>query len=639
MSGIAGIINLDGAPVDPQLLWRMTGSMTRQGPDEQHIWIDGDVGFGHTLLHTTFEAETEKQPLTLNGEIWLTADARVDGRVELISALETKLDRDVRVPLLSSRTGPCRSPNDAELILFAYEAWGEDCVKHLIGDFAFAIWDKPKRRLFCARDHLGVRQFFYFRGTRSLVFSNSLECLRLHPFVSDNLNDDAIADFLLFGLNQNPTTTVFADIRRLPRAHSLTVSPEHQETREYWTPHAGTIRFKSDNEYLETFNDLLKSAVDDRLRASRVSISMSGGMDSSAVAATALQSLKASSAPFDLRAFCITYSGFPDRECEYAGVVAQALGIPLEFLEGDAINTEDSRGDHAYIRPEPFQIEPFYAVSKELLVRMSDHGRVALTGWDGDTIVNESPKYRYALLLKKFRLVRLATEMAHYVIWSRRPPPIGVRTSLKRLIGRYPPKPPFPVWLNPNLADRLNIAERWQRATAEPQLFYTTRPNAFRILSSPSWAALLERYDGGVTSLPLEVRHPLVDVRVVEYALNLPIIPWVIDKWILRAATKGVLPEAVRNRPKTPLAVEPALGLARSEKFKQVDEFNPTAATLAYIDRQAIPKIAAESDANKLWMNARPFVLNQWLLHSLPIDRSPVTENKNDCQIQTRKFG
>ena len=638
MSGITGIVNLDGAPVDPQLLWRMTGSMTHRGPDDQQVWIDSNVGFGHTMLRTTFEAETEKQPLTLNGEIWLVADARIDGRAELISALEARLNRDLRIPVLAS--GPFRSPNDAELILFAYEAWGEDCVKHLIGDFVFAIWDKEKRRLFCARDHLGVRQLFYVKNNQSLVFSNTLHTLRLHPLVSDKLNDDAIADFLLFGINQDQTTTVFADIRRLPKAHSLTLSSKDLKTTEYWTLRSNIIRFKADNEYVEAFKDLLKSAVNDRLRAGRVSISMSGGMDSSALAATALHCLQDSSTPFDLRAFCVAYDGlFPDREREYAGMVAKALGIPLEYLEGDVINSNDSRGSNAYIRPEPFQIDPFYAVGDVMLSRMAAHGRVALTGWDGDTILSESPKYSYALLLKKLRLFRLAVELARYVAWRHSPPPIGIKTTLKRLTGRYPPKPPFPTWLNPDFADRSNIVERWQRATAEPRLFYTTRPNAFRILSSPNWSALLGRYDSGVTSLPLEVRHPLVDVRMVEYALNLPVIPWVIDKWILRAAMKGVLPEEVCKRPKTPLAGEPAIGLARSEKFKQVDEFHPTAATLAYIDRRAIPKIAAETDSNQLWMNARPFVLNQWLLHSLPIDRSPFTENKNDYQIQNRKIG
>jgi asparagine synthase (glutamine-hydrolysing) len=409
---------------------------------------------------------------------------------------------------------------------------------------------------------------------------------------------------------------------------------------EYWTPEGGSIRFKTSEQYVEAFKEILKAAVDDRLRTARVALSMSGGMDSSAVAATALQILKNSSAPFDLRAFCVTYDRlFPDREREYAGYVAGALRIPLEYLEGDGINANDWRGTTAYLRPEPFHVDPFYAVGDALLGRMSAQGRVALTGWDGDTLMTESPKYVYAVLLKEFRLVRLAVEMIRYVTFRHKLPPIGVKTGWKRLMRRYPPKSALPVWLNRDFSSRLNLIERWKRATSEPPLFHPTRPNAFRILCSPNWEALFERYDGGVTALPLEVRHPLVDVRMIEYALRLPVIPWIIDKQILRAAMRGILPEPVLLRPKSPLAGEPALGLAHSKKFNEIDEFSPAAAILAYINREAIPKIAAEKDSNRLWMNARPFILNQWLLHSLPVDLNPMMENKNDCQIETRKFG
>ena len=120
MSGIVGIINLDGAPVDCELLARMTGFMSYRGPDEQKIWIDGNVGFGHTMLRTTFEAETEHQPLTLDGKVWLTADARIDGRAELISKLEAKLETKLRLDDRSNGNGSdSRLPNDAELILYA----------------------------------------------------------------------------------------------------------------------------------------------------------------------------------------------------------------------------------------------------------------------------------------------------------------------------------------------------------------------------------------------------------------------------------------------------------------------------------------------------------------------------------------
>src|SRR5438045_2935572 len=212
MSGIVGIVGLDGRPVDGELLRRMTDFMAFRGPDAQQVWCDGSVGFGHTLLRSTDESRPKKQPFSLDGRLWITADARVDGQSELIEKLRncgwTHLGR----------------PTDAELILRAYEAWGEDCLQHLIGDFAFAIWDGPRRRLFCGRDHFGVKPFYYAQVGNVLIFSNTLNCIRLYPDVSCELNDQAIGDFLLFNFNQDPRTTAFRDIQRLPPAHSLTWS-------------------------------------------------------------------------------------------------------------------------------------------------------------------------------------------------------------------------------------------------------------------------------------------------------------------------------------------------------------------------------------------------------------------------------
>jgi asparagine synthase (glutamine-hydrolysing) len=208
MSGICGIVNIDGAPVDRQLLQQLTAFMAFRGPDAHDTWMDGSVGFGHTLLRTTFEAEHEHQPLSLDGTVWITADARIDGQAELKKKLEAK-----------GRTNLAPA-NDAELILHAYHAWGEDCVSHLIGDFAFAIWDGPRKQLFCARDHFGVRPFFYSKIGQVFVFSNTLNCVRQHPVVSDALNDLSIADHLLFEFIQDPTATAFADIQRLAPANS-----------------------------------------------------------------------------------------------------------------------------------------------------------------------------------------------------------------------------------------------------------------------------------------------------------------------------------------------------------------------------------------------------------------------------------
>src|SRR5262249_44415654 len=151
MSGIVGVLHLDGAPIEPGLLERLTASLAFRGPDAQKIWLGGHVGFGHTLLKTTEEAEHEAQPFRLDGRTWIVADAGVDARRDLIAALGA---RGQEPPAGLAAT-------DVELLLRAYLAWGEGCVEHLLGDFAFAVWDGPRNRLFCARDHMGVKPFYY----------------------------------------------------------------------------------------------------------------------------------------------------------------------------------------------------------------------------------------------------------------------------------------------------------------------------------------------------------------------------------------------------------------------------------------------------------------------------------------------
>jgi asparagine synthase (glutamine-hydrolysing) len=242
MSGIVGIVNTDGAPVDRGLLVRLTASLDYRGPDARAVWIDGHVGFGHTMLRTTDESVNERQPLCLDGSVWITADARVDGRAEL------------RDKLGNESVAGLDTVTDVELILHAYRRWDTACVDHLLGDFAFAIWDGRKQRLFCARDHFGVKPFFYARVGTALLFGNTLNCLRLHPGVSDTLNEVAIGDFLLFGTNQDPATTTFSDLRRLPGAHCLTWSRDRVDVSRYWSlPIDGHIRYKRSRDYVDHF--------------------------------------------------------------------------------------------------------------------------------------------------------------------------------------------------------------------------------------------------------------------------------------------------------------------------------------------------------------------------------------------------
>ena len=243
-------------------------------------------------------------------DVWITADARIDARDELIRKLEANGSRGLR-----------HAATDADLILHAYRVWGTRCVDHLLGDFAFAIWDAMRKRLFCARDHFGVRPFYYAQVGEHLIFGNNLETIRQHPRVSDELNDLAIVNFLLFRHQPRINQTSFADIQALLPAHTLICERGKTTISRYWTlPIEDPIHFKRQHDYVDQFREFFDSAVADRMRTNRAGILMSGGLNSSSIAAT-VHSLRArKKSEFALKAFTYVYDRLiPDEERSLCG--------------------------------------------------------------------------------------------------------------------------------------------------------------------------------------------------------------------------------------------------------------------------------------------------------------------------------
>ena len=509
--------------------------------------------------------------------ITIKANARIDGRQELIAKLRGKLT-------LKS------SPSDAELILYAYEAWGEDCVKHLIGDFAFVIRDSRLERFFCARDHFGVKPFFYTHISNTFNFNSTLNELRLDPKVSNTLNEVAIGDYLLFGVNQDLSTTTFKDIQRLPPGHSLTVTNGSIKTRRYWTPEMSTeIRFRDRESYIERFSELLARAVEDRLRTDRVSVSMSGGLDSTSVAAVAKRKLGAGS----IQAFAVVYDSLiPDEERHYSTAAAEHLKIPITHLSADRYSLFDEQVPGDMSQPEPFLISPLTGQFNDLLRLCTAFGQVALTGYDGDAFMNEPQPSR-----------------------------IRIKTRLKRLLGKRPPNAVLPEWIDESFARQTNLRERLKHS-----LIHRVNPAN---PANPVWTALFEGYDPGATRLKLEVRHPLIDLRLVEYLLAIPAVPWRVNKHILKVAMKDELPAAVINRPKTPLAGDPALQLVRRASVRWLDSFEVNPQLRAFVNLNLRRSLADEQTSDGLWASLRIFALNYWLTNSQPIARR-TTENQLD---------
>ena len=505
--------------------------------------------------------------MLIRENLWLKANARIDGREELIQKLQLTVKE---------------SPTDDELILHAYEAWGEDCVKHLIGDFAFAIWDGRLQRLFCARDHFGVKPFFFTHISDHFNFSSSLNALRLDPCVSDTLNEIAIGDYLLFGVNQDHSTTTFKDIQRLPPGHTLTVTGNTIKLRRYWTPSIpAEVRFRDNESYVERFSELFLRAIADRLRSDRVAISMSGGLDSTSLAAIAREHST-------VAAFTVVYDTLiPDEERHYSDLAARHLGIPITHLNADQYSLFDGEMD----QPEPFLVSPLTGQFNNLLRLCAGFSSIALTGYDGDALMHEPQPSRFR-----------------------------IRTRIRRMLRKQDEDDPIPEWIDESFAKQTNLRERWKQFWAN-RVHHGKRPAALRALNSKIWTSLFEGYDRGATKLHLDVRHPFLDIRLIEYLLAIPPKPWCVNKHILRSAMKDKLPPAVLNRPKTGLAGDPALQLTRRASVRWLDSFEVSPQLRAFVNLSRRRSIANEQTPDGLWASLRVFALNYWLTNSQPIAR------------------
>ena len=604
MSGFAGVVRADGGIPDAKLIVRMAECLAFRGPDATQVWTRPDAGFAFTLLRTGPAPQAATQPCSLDGRTWLLGGVRVDGREELCSELEQ---------------GGEKIPADAtseELILRAWRRWAEKSFEKLVGDFSFALWDGEARELWCVRDLMGVRPFFYAHAAGQLVFSNTLEAVRLAPHVSPGLDPHFIGDFLLQSWCPDAERTAFLDIHRLPAGHALKFSKGELVVRRYASLSIEEpLSLKWRKEYVEQFRGHLEQAVRDRLPTGPAGIFMSGGLDSTSVAAVASKVQAERGVQDSLRAYTVDYTPLlEDQEGAFASRTAKHLGIPIGILSGASWPPFGGREESSLGTPEPCA-EPFWALHVEHFRQVAQRARVVLSGDGGDDIMTGRAWPHLLHLLKQGRFGAVATVFGGYMLRHGRLPPLraGIRTSLRRWMGRPNATADYPMWLEPSFEREMHLRDRWRELHEYPKPEHPLHAGGYASLSGAYWPSVFEGEDAGWTGIAVETRAPLLDLRLVRFLLRVPPVPWCMSKELLRTAMHGLLPEEVRLRKKTPLQGDPLLIHAEKHGWKGALREGACDRLRMFVNCKILSATSRPALGLSVWADLRPIALDYWL--------------------------
>ncbi|UOR13777.1 asparagine synthase-related protein [Halobacillus amylolyticus] len=566
MSAIAGIFHANGEPVSAEQSNGLIKAFQHYPADDIRTFHRQNVFFGCHAQWITPESIGEVLPYyDYERQLAITADAIIDNREELFDRLH--VDRALRkiIP-------------DSQLILLAYHKWGEDVPAHLMGDFAFMIWDEKERKLFGARDFSGSRSLYFYNDQSRLAFSTTIAPLFTLPYIEKNLNEEWLAEFLVIPNMVEAvdmSSTVYHSINQVPPSNSITIKKGRVSLSRYCTfGSVKRLKLKSKEEYAEAFRDVFQKAVTDRIRThGEVGAHLSGGLDSGSVVSFAAKELKKekkrlhtfSYIPEDTFSDWTPKYYMPDERPFIKETVDHAGNISDQYLNFEGESSLSEVDDFLELMEMPYKFFENSFWLKGINETAHQQGiKVLLNGARGNHSIswgswNLNMEY-YASLLKKVRWLKLNRELGRYrkrfhtgksnllpVITKRAFPAIsqlfnkeeGYESQISKLI-------------HPSLAKRTNVIEKMKEYDAgisggdvgsltEYRNSYFQKPHVWN--------------KSGVVGTKLSLRYalwdrdPTNDLNVIKFCLSLPEELYVqngMERSFIRGATKHILPEKVR---------------------------------------------------------------------------------------------
>lgn len=617
MCGICGLIAFGQKPVTPDQLKTLTDKITHRGPDDEGFWISGNkvAGLGFRRL-SIIDLSTGSQPHhNEDKSIWSICNGEIYNFLELRK-------------LLTKKGHTFHTNTDVETVVHLYEEYGENCVDHLRGMFAFAIWDERKQRLFAARDRFGIKPFYYAKTSSELVYGSELSSLAAHPGLDLSIDHPALEMYLSLGYVPHPYT-IYQGIRKLSPGCCLSWSadnPDKVDTRRYWRPMMNPDYGKTEEQWLELLDEELHNTVKMHM-ASDVPLGafLSGGLDSSCV--VYYLSKLASQA---IKTFSIGFTEEKFNELPYAKIVSQALNTEHHEL---VVNPDsiDLITDLAGYYGEPYadaSALPTYLVSKLARTKVT----VALSGDGGDELfagynsyatyarLNKHSVYpaltKYlargaALVLPEYvpgssRLHHLAAGLHNYGVAGGVWPEYAKCKLWRREYG-YLPQNDAKVNLFKNTANHLTGIDAVSRLQEMDMEYYLP-------------GDILTKVDIASMRNSLEARVPLLDHIFAELTFKIPVemkLKGFTGKYIFKKLLSKKLPAGIMNRPKSGFAIPLAQWmrgyLSEDNLVRLNDQNNPL---YQFFDREYLLKVVKWHKQGKrnygprLW---NMFILEKWL--------------------------
>ncbi len=551
MSAIAVILNLDGSPVNRTVLEDMAEQVADLGPDGIHYLYRDNIGLAYLALNSTPESLHETQPLESEEKRYLlVADARIDNRSELLAQLHGHLPNKQVL-------------TDPDIILAAYRKWGSEAPSHLIGDFAFVIWDRVNRELFAARDTMHARPLHYAEVKQSLCIATDAQQVLKHPQISNRPNQRALASWLTGQPRDH--LCMFEEINSLPAGNSLHHTGRQLYTRKYWDFNPDyRIRYKKTEEYQEHLKELLTRTVSDRMRTNGpiIACELSGGMDSTSV--TALAQKQALAHNKKVLALSHAYNKYPScSESVYIDEVVQRLNLKHKYIDIEREGGLDYYTSSPAARENP---SGFWSprVLPSTTHAASEGARVLLTGIGGDEVCWGHPYiFPYRLIHGDFRVIPeiialskrngLPIRQLFYRLILHPLIPKKIKQAKRAVISFLQPNAPSssPDWLSSTLMEQLGLQPTKNKESI-PHFRNMAQREWLRGLVQAYYSTLhIYRWAGAVSGI--DVRHPFIDRRMMEFTFAVPVELWnqqSYPKWLLRRTMSGLLPDSVVWREK-----------------------------------------------------------------------------------------